>query len=522
MADLGSGDVREKLVGLFTDKTAAYPARELTGEDYEAYQTAISEFQADDGPLLNVRPPRENDHINAGIDLLETIHQPNAERVGVPSNLLTQLVGLDRLAGIQTNPETHAHEIWYEDSKVQFFYRPQSDISGDQFRRQIRNSYKNADVSESAKPFPDLYEGDYVAAATLDLKRPFYYPIKSELTTNHGGEEFERDPYADITSDMVVEEDTTSDGHRVTGDECTVMIQTLFEAARDVWSKQRPWGKDVDTVAHQVKEGRLKGNMVKGYRMQDSGSKDKTAAKIIEKQRGMKGYYATVRVVGFSPYKEIAERRVRTIATDMEKYYNSFTEQGLEPSRVPPKDIVDVLSSTVKREHSIGVTDRYSGDKFLQPVAALGGLAHLPNADINTPAVDWAKQESGAGVPADSTQFEEIKHGDEEDDSRRAWKTANEGGNRPEHMSGTTPPGTDSRDNNGEQENDVDGDGADGDGDEASDDQAFGGDNAIEENQGEGEVDDEDSVSEADDTSEDDDWMQPETPPKDSPRRGGR
>jgi len=503
MLNGNGGNVRDKLVDLVTTKSAAYPARELTGEDYEAYQTAISQFEADDGPLLNVRPPRENDHINAGIDLLETIHQPNAERVGVPSNLLTRLVGLDRLAGIQTNPETHAHEIWYEDSKVQFFYRPESDISGDQFRRQIRNSYKNADVSESSKPFPDLYEGDYVAAATLDLKRPFYYPIKSELTTNHGGEEFERDPYADITSDMVVEEDTTSDGKRVTGDECTVMIQTLFEAARDIWSKNRPWGKDVDNVAHQVKEGRLKGNMVQGYRIQDSGSKDKTAAKIIEKQRGMKGYYATVRVVGFSPYKEIAERRVRTIATDMEKYYNSFTEQGLEPSAVAPEDVVDVLSSTVKREHSISLSERYSEDKFLQPVAALGGLAHLPSAEINTPAIDWAKQESGAGVPADSTQFEEIKHGNDEEDLRRSWKTANEGGERPEHMADTSPPGPAFREgeNPGDETEDEDVDKVE--------------DDDLEEESDEDTSDDEGSAGE-------DDWMEPDTPPADSPRRGGR
>lgn len=427
VTQLGVMAVSDGLLGrvrsLFTEESSVYPARELGAEGFQRYEDAVDAFEQDDGPLLRVRPPRENEGINAGIDVLETIHDPNPQRVGVPDNVLSRLLRVHKLSAVTTNPEEHAHEIWYEDGQIQFFYRPESRVSGDQFRRQLRNSYKNADVQTASQPFPEVERGDYVAAADLSLKRPFFYPIKSQLTDSHGGEEFERDPYADITSDMVVEEDTTSSGERVTANDCTVLIQTVFEAARDIWSQHGPWGKDVDKIAHRVKEGRIKGNPLTGYDIMDAGSKDRTAAKIIEKQRGMKGYYVTVRVVAISPYQEIAERRVRTIATDMEKYYNSFTEQGLSPSPIDPDRVVDVLTDVVQRTHTVSLSDRLSEDKFLQPVGALGGLAHLPNAEINTPSVDWAKQEAGAGVPAGSTQYEEVRGEDTSEDDNLEWET---------------------------------------------------------------------------------------------------
>ncbi|OYR83938.1 hypothetical protein DJ84_07000, partial [Halorubrum ezzemoulense] len=216
-------------------------------------------------------------------------------------------------------------------------------------------------------------------------------------------EDFEGDPYGDITSDMVVEEEQTSDGQRVLAEDCRGMVQTVFEPARDVWTKRRPYGLNVTDAAAKIKEGEVVGNMVEGYDLRDPGAKRSRTAKIIDKLHGAKGYYFTVRVLAISPHKEIAERRCNTVASDFEKYYNSFTEQGLDPVAIGPDEIPHHLREMAERTHSVPWSQRLKlgpgQPAALQTVSALGSIAHIPNDSINTPVVDWAKQQTGPGIP---------------------------------------------------------------------------------------------------------------------------
>jgi len=381
---------------LFTD-TSSYPAVRVGDDLHDALQESIRTAKADSGPRLRVRPPRENPGMDASINLYETIHEPRETKIGLGRHKL-----------VSTDSHIHSHEMVYDEGKLQFFFKPETRVDANQVERQIRKNYPDAQITEADKQFPTLDRGDYVAMAQMRLKEPFYYPIKCKIAE----EDFEVDPYGDITSDMVVEEDQTSDGQRVLAEDCRVMVQTVFEPARDVWTKRRPYGINVTEAASKIKEGEVVGNMVKGFEVRDPGSKRTRTAKIIDKLHGAKGYYFTVRVLAISPYEGIAKRRCNTVASDFEKYYNSFTEQGLTPVAIEPDEVSRHLEEMAERTHSISWGNRLKAGPWptapLQTVSALGSIAHIPNEDINTPVVDWAKQQTGPGIPAEAEQEDDV------------------------------------------------------------------------------------------------------------------
>ena len=392
-----SGLIESIKDALITDQSV-YPAVQVDSELYDTFQSGLQTSQEDSGPRLRIRPPRENPGMDASINLYETIHEPRESNIG-----------LGRFKFVSTDSHVHSHEMVYDGGKLQFFFKPPTRVDANQVERQIRKNYPNAQITEADKQFPTLDPGDHIAMAKMRLKRPFYYPIKCKIAE----EDFEVDPYGDITSDMVVEEDQTSDGQRVLAEDCRVMVQTVFEPARDVWTKRRPYGINVTEAASKIKEGQVVGNMLKGFEVRDPGSKRTRTAKIIDKLHGAKGYYFTVRVLAISPYKEIAERRCNTVASDFEKYYNSFTEQGLTPEAIQPDEVAHHLEQMAERTHSVSWGNRLKAGPWdtapLQTVSALGSIAHIPNDNINTPVVDWAKQQTGPGIPAEAEQTDNIR-----------------------------------------------------------------------------------------------------------------
>ena len=398
----------DSLKSAFISDESTYPAIEVDQELYEEFAEGIATAEADSGPRLRVRPPRDNQGMDASINLYETVHEPRQSAIGIGRHKV-----------VSTSSHVHSHEMVYDEGKLQFFFKPDTRVDANQFERQLRKNYPDAQITEADKQFPKLEPGDHIAMAKMELKRPFYYPIKCKIAE----EDFEVDPYGDITSDMVVEEDHTSGGERVLAEDCRVIVQTIFEPARDVWTKRRPYGRNVTDAAAKIKEGEVVGNMIEGFEVRDPGSKRTRTAKIIDKLHGAKGYYFTVRVLAISPHKEIAERRCNTVASDFEKYYNSFTEQGLNPVAIQPDAIPTHLREMAERTHTIPWLQRLKigpgAPAVLQSVSALGSIAHIPNDDINTPVVDWAKQQTGPGIPAESEQEDDLtKREDTSDESR--------------------------------------------------------------------------------------------------------
>ena len=372
-----------------------YPSIQVDEELHGEINKALDSLTDDNGgPLLLIRPPRENDGMDASISVYETLHNPREKKVG-----------FGPFTAIQNKAHAHAHEIWYHGAQMQFFLRPETRVDANKVRRQVRSNYRNVDIQEVDNRFPSVDIGEYISVAEIGLKRDFYFPIKAKL---HNDDNFDLDPYGDITSDMVVEEDETSDGQRVEAKDCKLVVQTIFEAARNVWSSSRPYGVDVNNVAQGMKEGEVHGNMIKGFDTRNPSALRKKTAKILETLQGSKAYYITMRVIAISPYEEIAQRRCRNVAQDFETYYNSVTQQGLTPIELTEDEMREKILDAARREHEYGFRDRFlSTGKFVQPVEALGAIAHIPNEDINTPVVDWAKQDTGPGTPSSGTQLED-------------------------------------------------------------------------------------------------------------------
>lgn len=382
--------IKESLLGA----ESGFDSVQIDEDLYDEIQSQCAKINDEKGPLLLIRPPRENEGMDASIPIYETLHNPRVQKMG-----------LGRLKFAQTNAHSHSHEIWYHGGQMQFFLHPQTRVDANQVSRQVRSNYPNAEIREVDQKFPSIEPGEYVSVSELRLKRDFYFPVKAKLATE---DDFELDPYGDITADMVVEEDKTETGQRVEAKDCKVVVQTVFEPARDVWHQGRPYGVDVSQIAAGMKESEVHGSHLRGWETRSPSKIKRKTAEIVDSLRGSKGYYITMRIVAISPYKEIAERRAYTIAHDYEKYYHSITQQGLTPTELSKSEMKKHVVEVAGREHTLRFRDRFmSNGKFLQPVEALGAMAHIPNEDINTPAVDWATQDTGPGVPAETTQIEE-------------------------------------------------------------------------------------------------------------------
>jgi len=381
-------------MGLFGSAGRNYEAAQVSEGDVERLAAAVEVERGGESELLQARPAKENDGITAGVGLLKNLHD----------------VRLDRAAGVTRNvSHTYGHELWHEDGKIQFVWRAPNETTALDLTDKIENRY-DADVSPTQRVFPTVEPEDYVAGATVHLTDSFWKPIKSPLTEK-GDEDpiTDEDPYGDITTDMEFTPRSGPDGDRITADECRVLVQTMFSPARDVWSRGGAWGENVKDKARGRTKPSYSASWLGAVREKEPTRDDRKAADILQRQYGEKGYYVTMRVFVVSPYRQVAEDYARTVAGDYRRYYESFTQQGLAPEPIAPGGMVDVLTDAVTRRHRVSTRDRLAvGGKCLLNVYGLAAVAHLPNEEINSPAVDWYEMETGPGVPPDAAQMEDV------------------------------------------------------------------------------------------------------------------
>lgn len=349
--------------------------------------------QEPDLPLTKISPRPENPGIDAGRELVETLHTVRTGQFNYRNESPIQ-----------------AFEVWYDESKVKFVFKPANEVLRERFEKQVLDKHPGSKIEQYHKRFPDVEEGDFIAGATMDLRKMFYYPIKTPV---EGVDTFEQDPYGPLTSEMVVQEERTSDGKRVASDDCRVLVQVVFKPAKRSWSQKLPFGVDVEDRGMELKDGRLKDSLSRQLsgevEMQDASRKQKKAGEQIAKQRGQPGFYTQIRILSISPYQEIAERHARGVAEVFETYYNAVTEQGLTSQPMQESALRELTVDAVGRTLSVGVRETLAtSEKTILTPPELGGIAHIPSDDIQTPNVDWTYTESSPGVPADAPQFDEV------------------------------------------------------------------------------------------------------------------
>jgi len=236
---------------------------------------------------------------------------------------------------------------------------------------------------EGGDAFPPVNEEDYVAGAELSLRKHRYYPIHHRSDS----EGFESDPYSEITSEMLSDSETR------------VVVQVVFKPAPMSWTESGGLfgGDSVDDVAESLRDGHVKGWWEP--RIREASTKEKEAAKIVEQQRGAIAYHTNIRVMAISPDPDEAGARARGVSELFVKYYNSATEQGFKATPADPSG----MESHVRRMFD----RRYDDREMILTVDELASAAHIPNADIETPRIDWRHQQSGGRIPADAEQVGE-------------------------------------------------------------------------------------------------------------------
>lgn len=351
-------------------------------------------YEDSPGVLLRIRPHKDNDGIEDGEQMLQALHE-----------VRTDLLGRNR-------SPAHSFEVWFHESRLAFHLHAASRDAAEKFKRRFRNTYPNTDIHEVAggPTLPPIDADDYVAGAVVDTEAMPYYPIRS-----YEDEGFAQDPYGDILAEMVSDEDTS------------VVTQVVFRSAKPDWTRGSLLGRDsVDEIAEAKRQGSSVGWL--NPEIRDPSEKDREAARIIEQQRGEQGFHVNLRVLVASPDRQEARMRASGVASMFGKFYNSVTEQGLRS--IPVGANLFVPSRRAVRKHLKRVHERQWVDRdTIMTPAELAGLAHVPNDDVNMPAVDWSNMVAGSGVPADVPQREDVideGEGGSEDDEESMTRTLND------------------------------------------------------------------------------------------------
>ncbi|QRV17423.1 hypothetical protein JMJ58_20925 (plasmid) [Haloterrigena salifodinae] len=353
-------------LGSLFDNSPRYTATQLGLEDpLETHPEDVP------GVLLRIRPYKENQGIVDGAGLLQSVH-----------DVTTNFRG-------KNTSDYHSFEVWFDEGKIKFYMHAATEAAADKFRRRVGNNYANSEVFpvDHGHAFPCIGPDEYVAGAWLEMEKLPYYPIRQ-----HNSEGFETDPYGEITSEML------------TLDESTVVTQAIFRPAKRSWTDgDRFKHNSVDELAHALRQGTSTGWL--NPRTRPASEKDKRAAKTIEQQRSKQAFHVNIRVLAASSDQDEAEARARGVAGMFRKYYNAITEQGLDDTPVWHRRRGKRAARL--RRFLERMSDREWIDRdMIMTVDELAGVAHIPNAEIETPKIDWRYTQRGDRIPADSERYD--------------------------------------------------------------------------------------------------------------------
>lgn len=322
------------------------------------------------GKLLRIDPYKDNEGMIGTARVLRSIHD-------------VKMAGLLR----RTNSsDHHTFEIWFDEGELNFFVHVATPDAAETITSRIESSYGNSDVYPvKTAGFPSVTMDDYVAGATLGLEQHHFYPIRQFRE----GRGFERDPYAEVTNEMLSTEDSS------------VVVQVVFRPEPTGWADDDGGalfgrGSSVDDVAEGLKQGQVTGWL--NPHVRDPSKKDREAAKIIEQQRGKLAYNVTLRVMAISPDQGEAEARCKGVADMFARHYNATTEQGFTPSPVSPRQVGEFVTDCQRRT--------WTDQSMILTVDELAGVAHIPNDEVETPNIGWKTTQTSPNVSPNVAQHD--------------------------------------------------------------------------------------------------------------------
>lgn len=339
--------------------------------DYNAFQlpTAVNRNTSTlPGRLLEITPYKDNDGIDAGANLLQTLHDVHIE-------------------GGKNKSDSHAFEIWFDRGEFRFKLYAANPRAEERFKRRVQNVYTNSEVIalKDSPAVPKLKEGMYVAGSRLEERRHTFLPIR-----HHEGEGFpHNDPYSDILGEMSSLDDSV------------VVLQVVFKPARPDWTENGPDGRSVFDVAEELRETKVQSlkdpwawNPLQELDEREPSKKDKKAAQLVEQQHGKQGFHINIRMFAASPSQLEAQERARGVAELFTKMYNHEVGQWFlsRPTEAKKGQIIPLIEDVIER--------RCHDHKMILSLNELAGISHIPNTEIEVPQIDWKTTKSGSPVAA--------------------------------------------------------------------------------------------------------------------------
>jgi hypothetical protein len=363
-----------------------------------------------DARLQTVRPYKDTENgLERGMKLLTALHDPDTG-----------------LFGLRNKSEPFAFELHYSDDTelLQPRVATRSDDQLNLVDRQVQSHYDNSDTREVDPSFLELRPGQHIAGTTLQLRQRKEFerlrPIKNfRMDPDH----FEIGPYRSISREMV------GPAHKA---DCDVLVQSVIKPAVSTakWDRNNWWygidntiesvtgkgdggdssmdweqiGEEIAEPFHQAgmseEQRRRRGrrrerereeeNLFTGNTADEPIASQSDVAQLLDKQRGMRGYHVTLRILAVSNEADQAQQRVQDTAGMFRNFYDSRFQQGFQPVNLSSKKLYRMVQRAASRNY----TDR----KMTFPVDTLTGVCKIPT-NIALQQFDYSMSAAGRGVP---------------------------------------------------------------------------------------------------------------------------
>ncbi|WP_248911024.1 hypothetical protein [Halocatena marina] len=392
-----------------------------------------------------VRPYQANGGIEAMDEVLTSLHkvQTRTSRslrhpFGVTENVSPAHAAEIRYGPVQTGTTGPSERV------LTLQYVPSAN-DYDTFARQLDDKYPASEIKPREAGLLEVTPGEYLAGATLALRRYTLYPINNVALDG-----FRSDPIGAILKE-IVGTPTTASGAALNSDIATstsdanVAVQLMFQPARRSWLQgvangegledgrgDRDWDSgavgtpiegtpSVQELTYQLRQPTIEAHRPLPWSQPEHikhppSKRDKDVATMLEEQDG-KAWHLFIRIFAVSDDPNEAARRVQRTAGMFRNYYEFRSEQSFIPQPITGDALQTQFTRACARE--------WEDTGIVKTQAEAAGLLNVPRfEDVTTNRLQWSLSRPGDGVPVGTPRFDFDAVGLSDDPSRMEKQVA--------------------------------------------------------------------------------------------------
>jgi hypothetical protein len=371
------------------------------GPEFEEALSGKTDYVDDDASLIKVRPPKQNDGMDASIDMLRSFHDYRGES-GVLSSM--------------NRSDTTAFEVWYDREELMFlYYTPYPQVE-EHYRRQIDGHFKGCQIEDVPEQFISTEAGEHVTGGEVWLENHYLEPIRQP---ENGVAEWD-DPYLSLFSEMD------------TRDETRTMMQLLFRPAKPGWTRSR-W-QTVEDYADGMKDTKTESRafgLITSER--DATANEKEYADVVTSQAGTPAFYVNLRYLVIAKTQQDALSQADQVARRLQTGYQEVSGQTLTTHPCESaSEVAELLEKVASREPSKmprkrGAWEDLKFQKFGDPrkrmimtLPEIAGVMHLPKSkNLSFDTIDWVEVPVDGSLPHQANDFVRMSDSERENQLRR-------------------------------------------------------------------------------------------------------